>query len=364
MSPRTNMILGNQHVQMLLQYFETFSFLRDLSSVVWLSCPLLLWCGSPARCIGAMAAPDPFRELAVAFLDFLPEDQREYWNFVLERYDNGHFEQALVAQTMTQMRAAVIREQIEREHEAAENEPGTASQAGKGAPSGKGAPREVPPAWHNPPAEVYYGNEWEEPWWSWDGGKGYWGPDPGWWKGFQAKGGGKGKKGGFNKGGGKGWQGPKGGGKGPKGEQGVKGGKDQAGKGGKGGRGGKGREASAVSLQDAESRMRRWMTTHPNFVFRPREAVPENLEEAFNGLGETGQQLWKNLRHHMATEQGAAIAGRVVQYMAEKSTWKADRMNTVEKERKQRRERDADSSRLSVATGYTGFSTATVRGRR
>ena len=99
-------------------------------------------------------------------------------------------------------------------------------------------------------------------------------------------------------------------------------------------------------------------------MFRPREGVPEDLEEAYTGLGETGPQLWKNLRHHMATEQGAAIAARVIQYMAEKSTWKADRMNTVEKERKQRRERDADSSRLSVATGYTGWSTATVRGRR
>ena len=342
--------------------------LRDLSSVVWLSCPLLLWCGSPARCIGAMAASDPFRDLAVAFAGFLPEEQRDYWYFVLERYDNGFFDQALVAQTMTQMRAAVLRQQVEEEHEAAESEPGTASQAGKGASqAGKGAPPAVPTAWHNPPAELYYGDEWEEPWWMWEGGKGYWGYDPGWWKGFQAKGGGKGKKGGFNKGGGKGWQGPKGGGKGPKGEQGAKGGKDQAGKGGKGGKGGRGgknREVSAVSLRDAESRMRRWMSTHPDFVFRPREAVPEDLEEAFNGLGETGPQLWKNLRHHMATEQGAAIAARVIQYMAEKSTWKADRMNTVEKERKQRRERDADSSRLSVATGYTGWSTATVRGRR
>ena len=138
---------------------------------------------------------------------------------------------------MTRMRAAVLRQQVEEGHEAAENEPGTSSHPAEG------APRAVPTAWHNPPAELYYTDDWDEPWWMWEGGKGYWGYDPGWWtgqKGFQAKGGGKGKKGGFNKGGGKGWQGPKGSGKGPKGEQGAKGGKDQAGKGGKGGKGGRG----------------------------------------------------------------------------------------------------------------------------
>ena len=60
---------------------------------------------------------------------------------------------------------------------------------------------------------------------------------------------------------------------------------------------------------------------------------------------ERGRQLWKNLRHHMATEAGPDVAARVVQYLAERGTWKADKLNSVEKDRKQRRERDADSSR-------------------
>ena len=70
------------------------------------------------------------------------------------------------------------------------------------------------------------------------------------------------------------------------------------------------------------------------------------------------------MRYHIYIYMYIFTDTQTHRYTAEKSTWKADRMNTVEKERKQRWERDADSSRLSVATGYTGWSTATVRGRR
>eukprot|EP00435_Cladocopium_sp_Y103_P000545 s5280_g1.t1 len=116
-----------------------------------------------------------------------------------------------------------------------------------------------------------------------------------------------------------------------------------------------------MSLEHAEQRMQAWMDAHPDFVFRPRDAVPPHLEKVYENLGESGPALWKNLRHHLQGEENEEIAGMVCQFMAERSTWRADKMSHVETQRKRRTERDADTSRMSVATGYTGMSTKTVQ---
>eukprot|EP00438_Fugacium_kawagutii_P000316 Skav222507 [mRNA] locus=scaffold6640:103:690:+ [translate_table: standard] len=117
---------------------------------------------------------------------------------------------------------------------------------------------------------------------------------------------------------------------------------------------------TAQNLEEAENRMQRFMDAHPDFVFRPRDAVPPAAEEVYNHLGERGPQLWKNLRHHLQGEEGVGVATRVVQFMATHSTWSLDQTSMTERARKERRERDADSSRLSVATGYTGRSRGTI----
>jgi hypothetical protein len=53
-----------------------------------------------------------------------------------------------------------------------------------------------------------------------------------------------------------------------------------------------------------------------------------------------------------------------LQYMAERSTWRADKMNQVELQRRHKRDADADTSRMSVATGYTNCSTLTSNVRQ
>ena len=89
--------------------------------------------------------------------------------------------------------------------------------------------------------------------------------------------------------------------------------------------------------------------------------MPLECEDVYNVLGENGPQLCKCLRHHLTGEEGAEIAGTILQYMAERSTWRAHKMSQVEAQRKQRRDRDDNVSRMSVATGYTGMSTQTTR---
>ena len=56
-------------------------------------------------------------------------------------------------------------------------------------------------------------------------------------------------------------------------------------------------------------------------------------------LGENGTMdwLWKNLRHHLAgADEGTDVAGRIVQYMAERSTWRVDKVNHAEGRRKEK----------------------------
>ena len=93
--------------------------------------------------------------------------------------------------------------------------------------------------------------------------------------------------------------------------------------------------------------MDRFMAEHPGLIFRPREAVPGEFEEVCEALGERGPQLWKNLRHHLADAVGISVGG--------------GELTNFERNRQFGRQQDAESSRMSVATGYTGMGTQTVR---
>jgi hypothetical protein len=287
-------------------------------------------------------ASDPFVRLCEMFANTLTDADRTHWTWVIEQYRKGRMSQDLVARTMEEMQAP---------------QGGTAAGGSQtsAAPAQAAAPSQpsIPKAWQTPPEAIYGGFDpwnynWPDYWTSWPGwgweaeGKGYVQKGKEDWSGMgYGKGKGKGKKG---KGDGKNFQGKgreKGDGKGK-------------------GKGGKTREISASSLEDAERRMDRWMASHPNFVFRPREEVPERYEDVYNVLGERGPQFWKALRHHLANEDGLEVAGRVLQFMAERSTWRSDKLNHVEISRTQRRQADANSSRMSVATGYTGMSRRTA----
>ena len=78
----------------------------------------------------------------------------------------------------------------------------------------------------------------------------------------------------------------------------VRKGRSNAGKKGKA-KGFRKADMTARDLSEAEARMQRFMDQRPDFVFRPREAVPEDMQAAYDVLGESGPQFWKSLRHHL-----------------------------------------------------------------
>ena len=191
---------------------------------------------------------------------------------------------------------------------------------------------------------------------------GYKGPNAYGAKGVQApwSSGGFGSKGGFA---GKNDFGPKGG---PRvsPDRGFPGGK--TGKGYKGGKNKGGfhrRPIEAQTLEEAERRLETFMRQNPDFVFLPRPGVPADLQAVYDALGERGPQLYKSLRHHLQGPEGDALMPRVLQYMAERSTWRADQLNAREQDRAQRRQynRDRGSDQLSVVSGFTNRSNRTVQ---
>ena len=120
------------------------------------------------------------------------------------------------------------------------------------------------------------------------------------------------------------------------------------------------REIVATDRADSVRRLKRFMDEYEAYVFRPREDVPRQFEQVYESLGESGPQFYKNLRHHLKGEAGLKITGRLLQFIAERSHWKVDKMNHIERNRKSKREKDAQSSRMSVASGFTGMSTQTA----
>ena len=278
-------------------------------------------------------ADDAFYAMCVTFERFLPPgDDRDYWIYAVRQYENGRFSANMLSEIMKgfQSQPPSAPASTTTEWETIE-EPvwptlagtkgGGKPQAASGRQSGKGGPN--------------FGTAEKG-----DGKKGGFGKGDGKGKGKFSKGG----KGEFSKGG-------KGDGKFQKGGKGD----------GKNRQNVQGREIIAVNLADAQNRMDLWLAQHPKFIFRPRAEVPEQFREVYQELGEDGPHLWKNLRPHLTDEKGLVIAGRFLQFLAENSTWKVAKNCVLEKERKLKKEKDALASKMSVATGYTGMSTRTMR---
>lgn len=315
-----------------------------------------------------------FLDMARGFGARLPAQQQVFWNQILENYANGHINKELVVQNMNFLGQ---QQQASAASAAAPSAPvsgagGTpflaaaqatpSSCAGEQCSSGASFLTACAGAnpWANPPPSVFQ-NPAEEMWnnyyyhgydhfqYAWPPpSHGF--PPKGVAKGFVPQ---KGKKGAH---GGKAFP-EKGRGKGGGG---CFGGKGKGNRSGGLGRRGRPEGMTAQNLADAENRMQIFMDQHPDFVFRPRDSVPAAAEEVYNHLGEKGPQLWKNLRHHLQGEEGVELTTRVVQFMAMHSTWSLDQTSMREKARKERRERDAESSRLSGATGFTGRSRGTI----
>ena len=118
------------------------------------------------------------------------------------------------------------------------------------------------------------------------------------------------------------------------------------------------REIWAQSLEDALARMQRFMDRNPNYVFQPKPGVPADQKDLYDYLGEDGEQLYKNLKHHLQTEEANAMMPRILQFMAQSSTWRADRLNFREQQRQLRKEGQfRGSEQLSTATGFSRAST-------
>ena len=293
-----------------------------------------------------------FLALAKRFGQMLPPGPAMFWGGVLDNYEKGNIPKEIVIKSMNALEDIPNAAQSNAASAPAQYSSGASFLTASTAP---GSPRppassaggcddtgsSVSAAWTNPPASLYH----QPPGWNMWWGKGFpppWPPlPPGtdqWanmygWHGTGKKSGAKaaGKKGGSN-----------------------------AGKKGKA-KGFRKADMTARDLSEAEARMQRFMDQHPHFVFRPREAVPEDMQAAYDVFGESGPQFWKSLRHHLPGDAQAHIAQGLVQFMAERSSWSVDQTCMREKSRKERRERDANSSRLSAATGYTGRSQATAR---
>ena len=315
--------------------------------------------------VAAMADAN-FLAMARGFGSMLPPERQAFWDGVLQNYEDGIFTQELVLQNLYALQGQPT---------GAPAASAAQAPAGSSGPTPQAVPGAVPKAWQNPPQAVYMqdvGQMYSQPGWVYPNQ--FQGPAPAPQQAFPQQNA-YGFAGVFSdhanppnmfhadpwqKGKGN-WKGK---GKQGKGQQKGKGYKGEGKTGDKGGKQGGGlfrrRPVVAQSLEEAEERLDAFMEENPNFIFRPREEVPPQYEDVYHILGENGPQLWKCLRHHLTGTEGEAIAGRVLQYMAERSTWRADKMNQVDTQRRQRREQDANTSRMSVATGCTGMSTQTL----
>ena len=320
----------------------------------------------------AAMADASFLEMARGFGEMLPPEERPFWQQILTYYEQGIFPKELVLENLRALQKRLGR-----------GAPTPEPPRPPGASSSGSQEQGVPKAWQQPPHAIYHpsmGQAPAQPGWHYPGlhpqqfvsqptpvaAAGVFSDHAAAQQMFYAQPWQYGQ--GWVKGQGKGQQemqhqvwghgGKKGGGKWHCRDDRQQGGGKQ------GGLFFRKREVVALDLADAERRLQSWMDDHPDFVFRPRESVPAEFEDLYNILGENGPQLWKNLRHHLTGEEGEQIAGQVLQYMAERSTWRADKMNQVELQRRHKRDADADTSRMSVATGYTNCSALTSNVRQ
>lgn len=319
--------------------------------VFWFNCvaflPTIL-CGFSAHCscnvafllVAAMAAQeDPFLYMCRAFGQHLTPDELRYWDFAMHNYENGLWSQQLMVMTLEGFQS--------RQAASAPSTPSTTASSWPNArPQSFQPPPQQPQSFQQSPQQQPFVDLFS----------------PGTWpklsqqqqqppKGY-----------------------PKGNKMGPQ-QQHQPNQKGQKGDGmaflpTKGDPKGKGkdknkfrfpvREIVATDRADSVRRLKRFMDEYEAYVFRPREDVPRQFETVYESLGESGPQMYKNLRHHLKGEAGLKITGRLLQFIAERSHWKVDKMNHIERNRKVKREKDAQSSRMSVASGFTGMSTQTA----
>ena len=100
-----------------------------------------------------------------------------------------------------------------------------------------------------------------------------------------------------------------------------------------------------------------FLQQHRSFVFEPRANLPENMRRHWNYLEEDDEKLYKHIRHHCTSVEAEEwLHGELLPEMAEKSLWRVDKHNVVEKDwrDKWRRKASRDSdSRLSLRTNVT-----------
>ena len=107
---------------------------------------------------------------------------------------------------------------------------------------------------------------------------------------------------------------------------GKQGGKDDGKQKGKKGDGFFQRPIQAHSLEDAMARMQRFMERNPDYVFQPKPG----LRDVYVYLGEDGEQLYKNMKQGLQSDEAASMMPRILQFMGQSSTWKADELNWKE----------------------------------
>ena len=137
-------------------------------------------------------------------------------------------------------------------------------------------------------------------------------------------------------------------GKGDKGK-----GKDDKGKGefgtGKDAKGkGKAKGKYTHNMEEALQQLEQFKTRNPGFSFRPRAEPDEHQRQILESIGETGVNLYKRIARHTESTM-AVLNDEILPEMLEKSNWKIDKMNAVEKDRQARQAASSDgrSSRVT-----------------
>ena len=137
-------------------------------------------------------------------------------------------------------------------------------------------------------------------------------------------------------------------GKGDKGK-----GKDDKGK-GKDAKGkGKAKGKYTHSLEEALQQLEQFKARNPGFSFRPRAGPDERQREILESIGETDDNLYKRIAKHTESNM-AVLHGEILPEMLEKSNWKIDKINAVEKDRQARQAASSDgrSSRVTYRSVF------------
>ncbi len=125
-------------------------------------------------------------------------------------------------------------------------------------------------------------------------------------------------------------------------------GKDDKGKGKDANGKGKAKGKYTHSLEEALQQLEQFKARNPDFSFRPRAGPDERQRQILESIGETDDNLYKRIAKHTESNM-AVLHDDILPEMLEKSNWKIDKMNAVEKDRQARQAASSDgrSTRLT-----------------